>query len=204
MRLGGCVCVVEDDEDGADAGGGKEDGCVLFAVACHDSDSVANTDAHVEHGAGQQPAVMVELVVCPSCACPGDDDCFLTAMMKTLKLEQLSQSEIDEGRVGRAVKERESLGLGKHKVILNPPLWLRRRLSGHCVWCLCCSKDRDSRDNHSVGWNLGMMTQLVPMLWKNETKYSRVSRRTIIQMEEERNSDQGLNRTAQRREMVQR
>lgn len=105
LRLGGCVGVVENHQNGADAGGGKKDRSILLAVPGHDADSVSNADAHVEHGLGQQAAVVVELIVCPSRTRPGDHEGFSGAVVQTLEVKQLAESQVDEGGVGWAVED---------------------------------------------------------------------------------------------------
>jgi len=119
LRLRGCVGVVENHKNGANTGGSKKDRGVLLAVSGHDADTVSNADAHVEHGLGQQAAVVVELIVCPSRARPGDHDGFLGAVMQTLEVEQLAESQVDKGRVGWAVENRQALRLWQDDSVVD-------------------------------------------------------------------------------------
>lgn len=119
LRLGGCVGVVENHQNGADAGGGKKDRSVLLAVPGHDANTVSDADAHVEHGLGQQAAVVVELIVCPSRARPGDHEGFLGAVMQTLEVEQLAESQVDKRRVGWAVEDGQAPGLWQDSTVVD-------------------------------------------------------------------------------------
>jgi hypothetical protein len=119
LRLCGRVGVVENHQNGADTGGGKEDGGVLLAVSSHDADTVSDADSHVEHGLGQQAAAVVELIVCPSRARPGDHEGFLGAVMQTLKVKQLAESQVDKGRIGWAVEDRQALRLWQNDGVVD-------------------------------------------------------------------------------------
>lgn len=123
LRLGRGVRVVEDDEDGADAGGGEEDGGVLFAVAGHDADPVADADAHLQQGGRQQPAVVVELVVGPPRARPGDHDGLPRPVVQALQVEQLPECQVDQRRVRRPVQQRRPLRLREHEAVLDGLLY---------------------------------------------------------------------------------
>lgn len=110
LGFGGRVSVVQYDEDGADLGDCKEDCGILLAVASHYSNTVANANAHIEQRLGQRRTLLVEFVIRPSCSCPGNNKALFGAILIGLELEELAESQIDEGWIRWAMEERKLPG----------------------------------------------------------------------------------------------
>jgi hypothetical protein len=89
----------------------------LLAVPSHDTHAVAETDAHGQQGLREEAALVIELIVRPSRPGPRDHQSLLRPVVQTLKIKQLAQRQVDEGRVGRAVEDRQPLPLGHDGVV---------------------------------------------------------------------------------------
>jgi hypothetical protein len=53
VKLGGSIGIVEHNQNGTHAGGGKEDGDILFTIARHDANAIALVNAHGQHSPGE-------------------------------------------------------------------------------------------------------------------------------------------------------
>lgn len=68
-----CVCIVDDHQDGADPRSGEKQGDILFTVAGHHSYPVALQHIECEKTESESVALLLEIAICPSCACPWTD-----------------------------------------------------------------------------------------------------------------------------------
>ena len=84
--LGGCVSVVQNDQDPAYPRNGKEYGGVLLAVPRHYANPISRAHAHGQQRPRQEAALLGQFGVGPAGAGPGNDEAFPRTVVVCLEV----------------------------------------------------------------------------------------------------------------------